>query len=489
MKDAFKQLARGFTKYYRLVSWLIVLAAAAAGIGGLAWWLTHDPTTHFLASIPGMDGSPSRPQIGVQAVKIGEFFRLFSTAAVKLPGSWTRFRGSGFDNIAEKSVELADSWGPEGPEILWSVALGEGHAAPAVLNGRVYVLDYDEQRRADALRCFSLADGQELWRRWYTVQIKRNHGMSRTVPAVNDRYVVSIGPRCHVMCLDSIDGTLKWGIDLEGEYGTETPLWYTAQCPLLDGDVAVLAPCGEQALMIGVDCETGEVLWQTPNPDKWQMSHSSIMTIILNGRRMYLYCAIGGVVGVSAEKEDRGELLWRTNLWSPKVVAPSPVVLDDGRIFLTAGYGAGSMMLRVSDTGGTYSVESLYRLRPQEGLACEQQTPILYRDHLFGILPKDAGELRNQFVCFHPEGEIVWTSGSTNRYGLGPFMVADDKLFILGDDGVLTMARAGTTDFDVLARAKLLQGRDPWGPLAMAGDRMLLRDSTRMVCIDLRVKP
>jgi outer membrane protein assembly factor BamB len=486
VKDAFKQVGRVFVKHYRIVSWLIVLAVTTVGIAGLAWWLTHDPTSRFLASIPGMDGSPSRPETGSRIVRIGEFFRLFDGVAAKLPGSWARFRGSSFDNIAREETELADSWGPQGPEILWSVALGEGHAAPVVLDGRVYVLDYDERQQADALRCFSLSDGQELWRRWYTVQVKRNHGMSRTVPAVNQRYVVSIGPRCHVMCLDSRDGAFKWGIDLEREYGTQTPLWYTAQCPLLDGDTAVLAPCGEEDLLIGVDCKSGEVLWRTPNSQGWQMSHSSIMIMTLNQRRMYVYCTIGGVVGVSAEEQDRGALLWQTSAWSPKVVAPSPVTLDEGRIFLTAGYGAGSMMLQISEANGEYSAQPLYRLRPQEGLACEQQTPLLYSGHLFGIMPKDGGELRNQLVCFHPEGRVVWASGPTNRYGLGPFMIADEKLFILGDDGVLTMARAGTRGFEPLATAKILEGRDPWGPLALVDGKMLLRDSTRMVCIDLR---
>ena len=71
------------------------------------------------------------------------------------------------------------------------------------------------------------------------------------------------------------------------------PLWYAGQCPLIDGDIAVIAPCGDKALMIGVDCETVRVVWETPNPHGWEMSHSSIMPMTLNGKRMYVYCAIG----------------------------------------------------------------------------------------------------------------------------------------------------------------------------------------------------
>ena len=46
------------------------------------------------------------------------------------------------------------------------------------------------------------------------VAVKRNHGMSRTVPAVTDKYVVAIGPKCDVSCLDPATGKPYWLIDL-----------------------------------------------------------------------------------------------------------------------------------------------------------------------------------------------------------------------------------------------------------------------------------
>ena len=72
------------------------------------------------------------------------------------------FRGPDLDNIYKDAGGLAHSWPASGPRKLWTVQLGEGHAAAAVSNSRVYVLDYDQQARADTLRCLSLADGREL---------------------------------------------------------------------------------------------------------------------------------------------------------------------------------------------------------------------------------------------------------------------------------------------------------------------------------------
>jgi outer membrane protein assembly factor BamB len=311
--------------------------------------------------------------------------------------------------------------------------------------------------------------------------------MSRTIPAVDDNYVVTIGPRCHVMCVDAEDGEFLWGLDLVEELGAEVPLWYTGQCPLIDNGIAVLAVGGE-ALLIGVDCATGRIVWRTPNPSGWKMSHSSVMPMRLAGIDTYVYCADGGVVGVAADGADAGRILWQTGLWSPKVCVPSPIVFDDGRIFATAGYGAGSMMLRVTRRDGGFGVESLYRLEPEDGMACEQQTPLLYEGHLFSILPKDAGGFRNRFVCYDPDGEVVWSSSKSERFGLGPFLLADGKFLILDDWGVLTLAEATTEEFRVLDRARILQGRDAWGPMALAGGRLLARDSGTLVCVDMRAE-
>ncbi len=131
------------------------------------------------------------------------------------------------------------------------------------------------------------------------------------------------------------------------EFGAQEPDWYTGQCPLIDEGVAVLAPCGTNVLMLGMDCRDGRVVWNTPSPGKWKMSHSSVVLALIGGKRMYVYAAINGMAGVSAEVADRGKLLWKTEEWSPSVIVPCPVVLESGRIFVTAGYGGGSMVFDV----------------------------------------------------------------------------------------------------------------------------------------------
>ncbi|MFC2103902.1 PQQ-binding-like beta-propeller repeat protein [Bacteroidota bacterium] len=449
------------------------------------YWFTYDPVKDFTTSIPGKDNRPDKTESD-EVINIGERFDEYSTVSSNLKGKWTRFRGADFDNINKEKIPLIDNWSNE-PKIQWQVDLGEGHAAPVIYNGKVYILDYNEVKKRDALRCFSLETGEELWRRSYNIHVKRNHGMSRTVPTITDNYIVTIGPRCHVMCTNPNTGDFLWGIDLVKEFNTEVPFWYTGQCPMIDGDLAIIAP-GGSSLLIAVDLTSGEVVWETPNPDNWKMSHSSIMPMTINGKKMYVYAAVGGICGISAEGNDKGKILWKTIEFAPSVIAPSPLILENGKIFITAGYGAGAALFKISENNGNYSVEVLQKYKPQDGIASEQQTPIYYKGYMFSVLPKDAGGMRNQFVCCNPHDcqTILWTSGKEDRFGLGPYAIADGKFFILNDDGSLTIAKASTEKFILLDKAKIIDGMDAWGPLAFADGYLLMRDSKTLVCLNIK---
>ncbi len=465
----------------------VILLSITVGLILIGYWLFHNPVDDFSVNVPGMDNRPDSPSVSSEKVVIGEEFITITEKSTNNSASWTRFRGKDFDNIVKQELSLINKFPESGPDILWEVELGEGHAAPAVQNGKVYILDYIEKDKADALRCFDLVTGEELWQRRYKVHIKRNHGMSRTVPAINDKFIVTIGPKGHVMCNNPETGEFLWGMDLVARYRTEIPFWYTGQCPMIDNDIAVIAP-GGTSLLIGIDCNTGEVVWETPNPYKLGMSHSSVMPMILDGKKTYVYAGIGGICGISAEPVNIGEILWHYKEFSPNVVAPSPLIIDNNTILMTAGYGAGGVVFSIYNENGSYQATTDHIYKPKEGIASEQQTPILYKDHIFTILPKDAGGNRNQFVCSHKDNckEIIWTSGKKDRFGLGPYIIADSKFFILKDDGTLSIAKATTSGFELLDRYRIMEGHDAWGPLVIVDGKLLMRDSKKMLCINIQ---
>jgi len=137
------------------------------------------------------------------------------------------------------------------------------------------------------------------------------------------------------------------------------------------------------------------------------------------------------------------------------------------------------MMLELKEEGGKVVPRVVFRL-PATVFGCEQQTPILYKDHLYGVT---AG---GQLVCLSLEGKVLWASGPRNTFGLGPLLIADGMIYALNDNGLLSLAEADSTSYKQLAQAHVLQGHDSWGPMAIANGLLLVRDLTTMTCLDVR---
>lgn len=400
--------------------------------------------------------------------------------AAALNGSWPQFRGAKRDNIAEIDKPLLKSWPEAGPKVLWKMPVGEGYAGPAIYKGKVYLLDYDRDKQFEMIRCLSLADGQEIWRTSYPLEIKRNHGMTRTTPAVTDRFVVTMSPRCIVYCCDALNGRVIWKKDLKGEFGTVEPQWYTGQCPLIDGDRVIIAPAG-RPLMMAIDLASGNIVWRTPDHENMGMTHSSIAPATLGGIKQYLYCTYKGVVGVAA---DDGRVLWTHPGWkNSTAMIPAPVAIGEDRVFFTAGYNSGSQMIKLTKDGAGFKIEQLFRLKSNE-FGSDQHTPILYQERLWvPRSPLGTGEL----ACLDLNGKRVWTSGADLQLGLGSFlMIADGTLFCLSDkDGTLHMGTIAADSYKEIARAKVLDGVEPWAPMALADGRLIVRDMTEMKCLQV----
>ena len=453
-------------------------------IGIIVFWHLYTPDYEIAIQNPGADNRPEGKSRKADDVVIGEFFMRYTDSSSSLKGQWPCFRGSDYKNIIPTSETF--NFSSDFP-VQWKVETGEGHAAPVIYNGRVYFLDYDEKLSSDVLRCFDLETGAELWRRWYRVPMKRNHGFSRTVPAVADKYVITIGPLAHVMCCEPVTGELKWTLDVRSQFQTEEPFWYSGQCPRIEGNQLILAPAGKEILMAGIDCETGEISWQTPNTVGYTMSHSSVMPMILHGKKTYVYAGIGGVCGVSAESADKGKLLWSVDKWKPSVVAPSPLQISSGEIVLTAGYGAGSALLQVKNTDGRWSANITDRYKPNEGLSSEQQTPILYEQMVITIPPNDGGGIRGKLVVYSPSNvhAPVWESAADERFGYGPYLIIGNCLFALKDDGELYVYQLQQRGMILVKKQRIMDGTEAWGPMAYADGYLLLRDAHWVYCIKI----
>ena len=122
------------------------------------------------------------------------------------------------------------------------------------------------------------------------------------------------------------------------------------------------------------------------------------------------------------------------------------MILGDGRVFLTGGYNAGSLMLKIERQGDRFAARTLFRLAPRQ-FSSEQQKPIFWNGCLYGVRQKD-----ERLVCLDPDGKELWHSGR-DKFGSASYLIADGLIYAMTDDGALVMAEATAAGYRPLARA------------------------------------
>jgi outer membrane protein assembly factor BamB len=136
------------------------------------------------------------------------------------------------------------------------------------------------------------------------------------------------------------------------------------------------------------------------------------------------------------------------------------------------------MTLKLREDPNGIVAEQLWRVKANV-FSAEQQTPIFYEGYIYGV--RQDGQL----VCLSTDGEVVWASGKANKFGLGPYIIADGMIYVMNNSGLLTITEASTAGYKVLDQAKVLEGPESWGPPALVSGRLIVRDLNRMICLDV----
>ena len=403
--------------------------------------------------------------------------------------TWPQFRGANHDNIVD--THPPGSW-KTNPTILWSVKTEQGHSGAAISDGRVYFMDHNLSEGKDLVRCLDLETGSELWRHSYPVLLKpkpSKWGVSRTVPAVSNGHVVTIGPMCHVTCL-TIDGELVWRKDMVKEFGTKVPPWYTGQCPLIDDGKLIIAPGGDP-LMMAINISSGSVLWEVPNPNDWGMTHSSIVPF----GDQYVYCTTKGIIGVKD-----GKVIWQNNDWVvPIANVPLPVPVSGTDLFLSGGYKMGSGLLRAS--GSNADLVWSKKVHGKSTFNSECQTPIFWKGNIYGLM-------RNgKLACLDLKGNILWES--KEGYAFGPYVMFENGTMLLLHCyfGTLTLLDVSPSGYTILGTTDLLikdaakfklevamkstmqktktKVQEVMAPMAVSGNKVVIRDAFNLYCVEM----
>lgn len=399
-------------------------------------------------------------------------------ACLPVHADWPAFGGPDGNNVA-RADDLATTWPEGGPAELWTVSLGAGFGAPSVEGDRVYVMDRIQGER-DVLRCLDLDSGKELWQFAYDAPGNIDYEGSRSQPAVDEDHVYILGPFGHFQCIDKTTHEPVWSKRLTDDFKVGQPGWAFSQSPLLYKDVVIVAPIGKAAGVVAFNRATGDIAWQSP-PLDGNMPYSSPVLATIGGTDQVLVCTTRGLSGVHAGD---GSLLWSTGDWACRIPISSPYPVGGDRVFITGGYGAGAAMFRVSRNGDPFQVETLWKSDACKG---QIQPPVLHENHLY-LNGNDKGKAVG-FMCLDLDGNVKWNTGTSPGFDWGGTLLADGLLYVVdGTAGDLCLVKPTPEAYTEIGRAHFLDGGQIWGHIVCADGRILLRDQSKLVCVDVTAR-
>lgn len=399
----------------------------------------------------------------------------FALVALGFPagaGDWPQILGPARDGVAANEPELTP-WKGDVLRQLWRFDVGEGFAGPAVVGDRLVV--FHRLRNEEVVQALDTSDGKSLWRASYPTSYRDDFGFNagpRAVPTIAGGRVLTHGAEGVVTAFDLASGRQLWQRHLGRELDVPKGFFGVASSPVVEGDlVLVQAGGGEGESVLALDAATGVTRWSAADDEA---SYSSPVVVDLAGQRGALFFTREGLVVLDPKKGAvQMRFPWKTRIRS-SVNAAVPLFLD-GKVFLSASYGAGAVLLDV--TAGQPRV----LWSGDDSLTNHYATAVHHQGMLYGFHGRQ--ESRPALRCIElATGKVRWSQES---YGAGSLLRVADRLLVLREDGHLELVQASSDAYVRLARAKILDTETRALP-ALADGRLYARDERRLVAVALR---
>jgi len=392
---------------------------------------------------------------------------------------WPQFLGPTRNGVYSGPA-LAASWPKDGPPVLWQRKVGAGFSGPAVASGKLILFHRVDDK--ETVECLDANTGKTLWTFDYPTAYRDDFGFDegpRATPAIADGHVYTYGAAGVLTCLDLGSGKKVWGLDAKTDFHAPKGFFGIACSPLVESNAVILnIGGGDGAGIVAFDKLTGNVLWKTSNDPP---SYSSPVMAAINNRRYLLILTLANFVALDPAN---GKLLFQYPFHPPvraSVTAAAPLVVDD-LAFLSASYGLGAVLLKITSNGS----EKIWS--GDDILSNHYATSVYFNGFLYGIHGRtDPGfEPPASLRCVELKtGKVRWQQ---DGFGAATLTLAGDQLFILTEKGELIRAPAVPSAFKPLARAQVLPTQVRAHP-ALANGLFYARSKDKLVCLDLRSAP
>ncbi|MCA8987264.1 MAG: PQQ-binding-like beta-propeller repeat protein [Planctomycetaceae bacterium] len=441
---------------------------------------------------------------------------------------WPQFLGPRETGVSGESG-LLKSWPEQGPPLLWQVNVGTGYGAPSVRGDRAVL--HHRMGDEELLECFDIRTGEKLWRDTAPSEFSDPFGYNngpRCTPLLTETHCYAFGAEGRLTCVKLDDGQRVWMRETHKDFKIPDAFFGVGATPILeDGKLIVLVGGQPNSAVVAFSAETGETLWQNvgqktwdgsptgwPRPETYEwtgtemmVSYSSPIAATLHGKRHVLCLLRQGLVSLDPETGAENFHYWFRSRDHESVNAARPVVIGN-RIFLSAAYRVGSVLLEVQPDGK--SVAEVWK--DEEALQAHWSTPIIHEGYIYGFSGRH--ENGSLFRCLKLEtGEVVWETTGWDRpvdglvaasdssvrntttgqifpwpyYGRGSKILVDGQFIVLGERGTLALVKCSPESFQEICRFKPARMNYPcWAAPVLSRGRLFLRSEDTLLCYDLR---
>jgi outer membrane protein assembly factor BamB len=394
-------------------------------------------------------------------------------------GNWSRWRGPNNDGVSKESGLLAQ-WPQEGPPLLWKASgLGGGYSSVAVVDGKVYTMGGGD---GTTLTCRDAKNGDEVW----TTKIGGG-GDPNCTPTVDGELVYCLSKDGDLACCKTADGELVWSKNFGADFGGKMESsWGFSESPLVDGELLLCTPGGQDAMLAALNKRTGEVVWKTEMPAETGRKgndgagYASIVIGNCAGVKQYITLVGRGVIGVDAKT---GKLLWGYNrVANGTANIPTPIVKGD-YVFCSSGYGdGGTALLKISKQGTQLAAEEVW-WQDANKLQNHHGGMILLGDYVY------MGHGHNQGfpVCVDfKTGKPKWGPDRGPGADSAAVAYADGHLYFRYQDGTMALIEATPKKYTLKGKFKIAtRNGESWPHPVIAGRKLYLRDQNDLLCYDI----
>jgi outer membrane protein assembly factor BamB len=386
--------------------------------------------------------------------------------SARLTNSYPQFLGPSRDGkLTGPSLER--DWKKSPPQELWRHAVGSAWSGFAIKGNRA--ITQEQRGEEEMIICYDVMSGSELWshadKSRYATTIAGEG--PRATPTIASNRVYSLGGAGMLNCLDLGTGKRIWGKDTLAAPGAKLPEWGVACSPLVNGRAVIVTVGGRGHALVAYDRDSGAVLWAGGQDEThW----SSPVRATLAGVPQILVFS----ENVSSYDEQTGKTLWQYPWRNSYPHVTVPLVLASNRVLVSQGYGTGSELLEVSQSGRHWRAQRIWKsIRMKSKFA----NLIHVGGYVYGL---DDGAL----ACIDANtGDLKWKG---DRYGHGQMILVGDLLLLTAENGDIVLLEPNSIEQRELARFKVFNAKT-WNPPALAGDLLVVRNDREAACLRLPV--